>query len=346
MNEPDGAIMNEPASQVPSTMSAWCQHRYGGPEVVALDSLPVPTPAPGELLVRVSATALHAGDVRLMRGTPYAVRLMFGIRRPRQRVRGMDVAATVVSVGSGVSGFAPGDQIVAELPSGGGLATYAVVPADRAVSRPEEVTPERAAALPVSAGTAWQALDSGGVDKGGRVLVIGASGGVGTYTVQLAAHRGADVWALTGERSIGLIRDLGATRVLDYRQVQPGHPDLPAGGFDAVIDIAGTAPLRSLQALLRGGGSVVLVSGAGGAVFGPIGRILRAALLSIGSTRRIRPLAAAARRDILEQLLALVAEGKVAPVIEHTYPFGEAVEALAHVDTGHAVGKVVVSHDQ
>jgi NADPH:quinone reductase-like Zn-dependent oxidoreductase len=329
------------ASTLPATMTAWCQRRYGGAETVARELIDVASPGAGEVLVRVSATALNSGDVRLMRGEPLLIRLVFGLRRPKHAVRGMDVAGTIVAIGDGVEGIAVGDEVVGELP-GGGLGAFALAPASRLVARPETMTAEDAAALPIAAGTAWQALDLAGTIEGGRVLVIGASGGVGTYAVQLATHRGAEVWALSGARSVHLVTGLGAAHVFDYRAVQPGHPALPPGSFDAVIDIAGTAPLRALQRLVRDGGSVVLVSGEGGRVLGPIGRMLRAAVLSIASRRRIRPLAAKPDPALLRQLLALVASDAIRPVIERTFPFTDAPAALAHVDAGHSLGKVLV----
>ncbi|KQZ85387.1 hypothetical protein ASD56_03325 [Microbacterium sp. Root166] len=332
----------QPAATIPSTMSAWRQARFGAPDVVSLEQTAVPAPGRGEVLLRLRATGLNNGDIRVMRGEPLLVRTVFGFRRPRQGVRGMDAAATVVAVGEGVAGFAVGDEVVGELPAGGGLAPFALAPEKRLVVRPAELAAAVAAALPVAGGTAWQALDRGGVGSGHRVLVIGASGGVGTYAVQLAALRGAEVWALCGSRNRALVEGLGAARTFDYREVQPGSPELGEGRFDAVIDIAGTAPLRSLQGLVRDGGSVVLVSGEGGRVLGPIGRILAASIRSIGSKRRLRPLAAVAKADVLTELVGLAASGALKPVIEHTYPFDEARDALAHVDAGHTVGKVVV----
>ena len=331
------------APHVPNeTMRAWAQQRYGGPETVEPVRVPVPTPGPADLLLRVRACGIHAGDARLMRGDPALVRLAFGIRRPRTATRGIDVAGTVVAMGAAVTGFRIGDEVVAEIGVGGGLAEYAIIPAARAVSRPARISPAVAAALPVSGGTAWQALDAAGVHSGSRVLVIGASGGVGTYTVQLAAERGAEVWALAGERALGLVTGLGAAHTFDYRQVQPGAPELPPASFDAVIDIAGTAPLATLRGLLREGGTVVLVSGAGGKILGPLGRMLKAAVLS-RRRRRIRSLAATARPEILAQLLELTDRGSIRPVIERTYSLDAARDALAHVDAGHAVGKVVVA---
>ncbi|GAA5087305.1 NAD(P)-dependent alcohol dehydrogenase [Microbacterium yannicii] len=335
-----------PAStQRSDTMPAWAQRRYGGPDVVSQETVDVPAPGRGEALLRLRATGLNNGDIRVMRGEPLLVRFAFGLRRPRQAVRGMDAAATVVAIGDGVTGVAVGDEVVGELPGGGGLARYALAPAARLVSRPPALDAVVAAALPVAGGTAWQALERGGAASGHRVLVIGASGGVGTFVVQLAVLRGAEVWALCGERNRALVEGLGATRTFDYRRVRPGAPELEDGSFDVVIDIAGTAPLRVLQHLLREGGRVVLVSGEGGRVLGPIGRILGASVRSIASRRPLRPLAATAKPEVLSELVALAAAGSLRPVIERTLPFADAPVALAHVAAGHAVGKVVVLAD-
>jgi NADPH:quinone reductase-like Zn-dependent oxidoreductase len=332
------------------TMPAWRQHRYGEADAVALETTDVPAPGRGEVLLRLRATGLNNGDVRVMRGEPRLVRLVFGLGRPRQPVRGMDAAGTVVAVGEGVSTFAVGDEVVGELPGGGGLAPFALAPVARLVPRPPGLDPVVAAALPVAGGTAWQALELAEVTDAAararsepqRVLVIGASGGVGTFAVLLAALRGAQVWALCGERNRALVESLGADRTFDYRAVQPGSPELPEGTFDAVIDIAGTAPLRVLQTLVRDGGRVALVSGEGGRWLGPIPRILGAVLRSIGSKRSLRPLAATAKTDVLARLLALAASGALRPVIERRYAFTDAGAALAHVADGHSAGKVVV----
>lgn len=324
---------------ITDTMPAWRQHRYGEVDAVAREEAPVPAPGRDEVLIRLRATGLNNGDIRVMRGEPLLVRTAFGLRRPRQPIRGMDAAGTVVARGAAVAGLAVGDEVVGEL-AGGGLAQYAVAPASRVVPLPATLDPELAATLPVAGGTAWQALERGGAASGHRVLVIGASGGVGTFTVQLAALRGAEVWALCGERNRDLVEGLGAVRTFDYRRV--GAADLPAAFFDVVIDIAGTAPLRAVQRLVRDGGTVVMVSGEGGRVLGPMGRLLRAALLSIVSRRKIRLLAATADGEVLRTLVDLTARGRLRPVLECVYPFEEADAALAHVAAGHTVGKVAV----
>lgn len=320
------------------TMSTWEQHRYGPASGVGRATRPIPQPGENEVLLRVRATSLNAGDVRIMLGDPLLVRPVFGIRRPRKPVRGMDVAGAVIALGRDVDAVAVGDEVVVELPGGGGLAEYALAPARRLTPRPIEAAPQLAATLPIAGGTAWQALDAGGVGDGHRVLILGASGGVGTFAVQLAKLRGARVDATCGARNRAVIEDLGATAI--DRDSPPA--DLTAGAYDAVIEIASGAPLRALQRLVRDGGTVVLVGGDGGPVLGPVPRMLKAALLSMGSRRRIRSLAATPQPEILARLLDLVATRKLHPVIEREHSFEDAREALAHVEAGHTVGKVVV----
>lgn len=339
---------DEPASfhsAVPATMTAWRQRSYGDPDAVTRARIDVPRPGKGEVLLRVRATGLNRGDIHVMRGEPLAVRLAFGLRRPRIAVRGMDVAGSVVALGDEVTGLAVGDEVVGEL-AGGGLAEYVVAPAARLAPRPDAVAPATAAALPIAGGTAWLALEKAGIVPGSaagrRVLVIGASGGVGTFTVALAAGRGAEVWALAGARSRTALEGLGATRVLDYRQVQPGSVELPEDSFDAVIDIAGQPPLAALQRLVRPGGMVVLVGGEGGGILGPMRRILAGALRSIGSKRPIRGLVSTTTAALTGELVALAATGELQPLIERTWPLSQAGDALAHVATGHTLGKVVV----
>lgn len=323
-------------------MAAWRRETYGPAEGVTLERLPLPQPHHGEVLLRVRATALNAGDVRLLLGDPLLVRPAFGLTRPKHPVRGMEVVGTVVGIGADVVGAELDEHVVGELVGGGGLAEYVRVPAARLVPLPPGVEPEVAATLPVAGGTAWQALDLGGVGLHGsspRVLVVGASGGVGTFAVQLAALRGAEVWASCRDVNAPLIERLGAVRTLDHR-VTPLR-ELPAAHFDAIIDVAGGIPLRELQRLVVPGGRVVLVTGDGGPVLGPIPRMLRAMVLSLGS-RPIRPLAATPRPEVLARLLELVADGLLSPVIAQTYDFAEAGAALTRLQEGHVVGKLVV----
>ncbi|MEV8267892.1 NAD(P)-dependent alcohol dehydrogenase [Microbacterium sp. NPDC076911] len=329
-------------NSLPTTMSAWCQQQYGGPGVVTRAQVDVPNVGRDEVLLRIHATSLNAGDIYVMRGEPLILRAAFGFRRPKEPVRGMDAAATVVAVGERVTQFSVGDEVVGEAP-GGAFAEYAVSPASRLVHRPAELDVIVAAALPLAGGTAWQALDRAGVSAGQRVLVIGASGGVGTFAVQLSAQRGAEVWALCGERNRPLVESLGATTTFDYKKVQPGATELGEAEFDVVIDIAGTTKLRALQRLVRDGGKVVLVSGEGGRLVGPLARLAAASILSVGSKRKLLPLAAVANQDTLNSLVALAVAGSLAPPIERVWSFEEVDAALAHADNGHTVGKTVVT---
>lgn len=325
------------------TMPAWRRETYGPAAGVTLQQLPIPVPQKGEVVLRVLATGLNAGDVRLLWGDPLLVRPVFGLTRPKHPVRGMEVAGEVVAVGPDVVSAEIGETVVGELVGGGGLAGFVRVPAERLVPIPFGVDPVHAACLPVAAGTAWQALDAARVglrDGGaGRVLVIGASGGVGTFAVQLAALRGAEVWASCRDRNAPLVEHLGAVRTIDHRETPLAQ--LPARHFDAVVDIAGGMPLRALQRVTRPGGTVVLVTGDGGPVLGPIPRMLRAMVLTLGSVR-IRPLAATPRPEILAKTLELMGEGRLSAVVDREYPFAEGAAALAHIETGHAVGKIVV----
>ncbi|OAN41635.1 NAD(P)-dependent alcohol dehydrogenase [Microbacterium sp. H83] len=333
---------------IPATMPAWRRETYGSADGFRLEEIPVPDAGRGEVVLRVHATALNAGDVRVMLGDPLLVRPVFGLTRPKHPVRGMEVAGTVVAVGPDVVGVEIGEVVAGELVGGGGLAAYTTVPAARLVPIPPGVSVEAAACLPIAGGTAWQALDAAGIglrpDAAGgaspRVLVIGASGGVGTFAVQLAALRGAEVWAACGERNSALVEHLGAVRVIDHRRSPLSS--LPAAHFDAVIDIAGGLELRALQRLVVDGGRIVLVTGNGGHVLGPVPRMIAAALLSATSSRRISPLAATPRPEVLAKLLELTAQGRLTPVIEREYGFDRASSALAHVEAGHTVGKVIV----
>lgn len=328
------------AALIPATMTAWSRGDYGSADGVHLTEMPVPAPGRGEVLLKVHATALNAGDARLMLGDPLLVRLGFGLRGPKQPVRGMDVAGTVVAVGDAVSADRIGEEVIVELKGGGGLAPFAVAAADRIVTRPAGLDASVSTTLLIAGGTAAQALELAEVQAGQRILVIGASGGVGTFAVQLATVRGAEVWATCGEPNRGLVGRLGATRTFDYRQTDLST--LPASSFDAIIDIAGAAPLQQLKRLLAPAGIIAMVGGSGGRVLGPIPRMLRALFLSIGSRRRIRPVMAVSKRGVIEELVALTVQGRITPVIERTLPWDAAPEGLARLESGRTIGKVVV----
>ncbi|PRB09361.1 NAD(P)-dependent alcohol dehydrogenase [Microbacterium sp. MYb72] len=325
------------------SMRAWRRETYGPAAGVALEQVPIPEPGAGEVLLRVRATSLNAGDVRLLLGDPLLVRPVFGLTRPKYPIRGMDAVGEVVAAGPGVIGVEVGDVVLGEMQGGGGLGEYVSVPATRVQPLPPGIDERIAVTLPVAGGTAWQALDLAGVGLGerpARVLIIGASGGVGTFAVQFAALRGAEVWASCSGRNASFVQGLGAVRTLDHRR-EPLSA-IPGGHFDAVVDIAGGIDLRDLQRLVARDGVIVLVTGDGGHVMGPIPRMIRAALLSIGSGPRIRSLAASNRPEVLTKMLELLAAGRFAPVIAQEYDFADAGAALERLEAGHVVGKLVV----
>ncbi|NYF16812.1 NADPH:quinone reductase-like Zn-dependent oxidoreductase [Microbacterium sp. AK009] len=325
---------------IPRTMTAWRQHAYGPADVVRAETVPVPTPGRREVLLRVAAASLNSGDIHLMRGEPRVVRLFFGIRRPRTRGRGMDVAGTVVALGADVDGLAVGDLVV-----GAGsetLAEFVVMKADRLTTLPAGLDPVVAATLPVAGNTAVTILDACRVGQGSKVLLVGAGGGVGTLTAALAVERGADVWATCGSRAEQVLRDLGVAHTVDYRTHDVAT--LPAGAFDAVVDIAGEPPLEVLRDRLREGGTVALVGGHGHPFWGPFPRIIRALLLS-RRARRFRSVTAVTKTPVTAELVRMAAAGVLRPVIERTFPLSDAGAAIAHVDAGHTVGKVVVVAD-
>lgn len=328
------------AHAIPQVMTVWRQHSYGPAAVVQAETIPVPTPRRREVLLRVAAASLNSGDIHLMRGEPRMVRLVFGLRRPRTRGRGMDVAGTVVALGGDVEGLAVGDLVV-----GAGeetLAEFVTVKAERLTAVPAGLDPVVAATLPIAGNTAATILDACRVSEGSRVLLVGAGGGVGTLTASLAVARGAEVWATCGARAEQTLRDLGVSRTIDYRTHDLAA--LPADAFDAVVDIAGDRALEVLRDRLREGGTVALVGGDGHPFWGPFPRIIRSLLLS-RRARRFRAVTAVTKSPVTAELVRMTAAGVIRPVIEKTFPLSDAGAAIAHVDTGRTVGKVVVVAD-
>lgn len=320
-------------------MRAATQFRYGPPSVVTVTEVPRPRPGPGEVLVQVGAVSLHPGDHFVMSGEPRLVRLVFGLRRPRNPVPGRDLAGVVAAVGPGVTTLGVGDAVFGWV-NGGALAEYVVAPADHLVPRPAALSAEEAAAVPTSAMTALQALrDIARVQPGQTVLVTGASGGVGSFAVQIALVLGAEVTGVCSTRNLELVRSLGADHVLDYTST-----DVTTGTqrYDVILDSVEAQPLASMRRALAPTGTLIPNSGHGGRWVGPLGRIARARMLSGVTRQRLRPFTSTSRRADLLTLAELLTAGLVTPVIDRRYPLEQAAEALRHVGTGHARGKVVV----
>lgn len=323
------------------TMRAIVQDRYGAADVLHLAQVARPPIAENEVLVAVRAAGLDRGTWHMMAGQPYLLRILgFGFRGPKNRVPGLDVAGTVAAVGPAVTRFAVGDEVFGI--SRGSFAEYAAVCEDKLSHKPAQLSFEQAAAVPISAGTALQALtDVGKVEFGQRVLIIGASGGVGSYAVQLAKAFGAEVTGVCGTAKLDFVRSLGAHHVVDYTR-----DDFADGSnrYDLIIDLAGNAALSRLRSALTRTGTLVIVGGEeGGRWTGGFGRSLRAPLLSPFVPQRLTMLASKERASDQERLAPLIQAGTVTPSIDATYTLDRVAEAMRRLEAGDVRGKVVIT---
>ncbi|MFL6165671.1 MAG: NAD(P)-dependent alcohol dehydrogenase [Ornithinibacter sp.] len=320
-------------------MKAIVQDSYGDTHLLRLEDVPDPVAGPGEVLVRVGAAGVDRGTVHLMTGRPLAARLALGLRAPKDRTPGRDVAGTVEAVGKDVSDYSPGDAVYGT--ARGSFAELAVVPLTRLARRPQNLSVEEAAAVPVSALTALQAVRAGGVEAGDRVLVIGASGGVGSYAVQLAVDLGAHVTGVCGPVKADLVRGLGAERVVDHTTTPL---ETLGERFDVVLDLAGHRPVRLLRGLLTERGCLVIVGSEDqGRWIGGLHRAMGAALLSPFVKQKLVMLMASEDGGDLASLTEVIERGGVRPALERTFPLAQAPAAIDHLSRGHARGKVVVT---
>ena len=329
------------AADATNTMRAIVQDSYGSADVLRLAEIAGLRSLTTRYSFDVQAAGLDRGTWHLMTGQPYLLRILgFGFRKPKNRVPGLDVAGTVAAVGSAVTRFALGDEVFGI--SRGSFAEYAAVREDKLARKPANLTFEQAAVVPISAGTALQALtDAGSVEPGQRVLVIGASGGVGSYAVQLAKAFGAEVTGVCSTAKLDLVRSLGADHVIDYtRRTSPTAPTR----YDLILDIGGNSSLSRLRSALTPTGTLVIVGGEeGGKWTGGFGRSLRAPLLSPFVRQRLTMLASKERASDQERLTPLIEAGKVTPSIDRTYPLDRVPEAMRHLETGRVRGKVVIT---
>ena len=320
-------------------MKAIVYEQYGSPDVLRYADVGRPVPGDDQVLIRVRAASLNRGDVFALRGTPHLIRLAFGLRRPKASILGRDVAGTVEVVGPAVRRLRVGEEVFGEVEQRG-FAQYVAAPESHFGRVPVGVTFEQAATLPVAGSTALQAVRAGNIQPGQSVLVNGASGGVGTFAVQLAKYFGGEVTGVCRTRNIDLVRGLGADHVVDYsREDVTQGPDR----YDVIIDVAGDHRLRELRGILTGSGVYVSVSGNGGPVLGPVPRMLAVAATSPVVRQRLRLLAQRRSLDDLTTLASLVAERRLWPIIERTYPLAEAADAIRFIETEHPSGKVVLT---
>jgi NADPH:quinone reductase-like Zn-dependent oxidoreductase len=322
-------------------MRAIVQDAYGPADTLRLRDVPLPEVAPHEVLVAVRAAGVDRGVWHLMTGLPYPIRLAgYGLRAPKNPVLGMDLAGVVTAVGASVTRFRPGDEVLGI--GKGTFAEYALALEDKLVPKPAGLTFEQAAAVAISGLTALQAVrDHGRVQPGQHVLVIGASGGVGSYAVQLAKAFGAEVTGVASSTKLDLVRSLGADHVIDYAQEDFADS---SRRYDVIIDIGGNSTLTRLRQALTPRGTLVITGGeTDGRWLGGSDRQLRAKLLSSFVGQRLTTFVNKENhRDMLE-LVALVEAGKVTPAIDRTFPLAEAPKAVRYVEEGHARGKVVVT---
>ena len=322
-------------------MKAVVRTRYGSPDVLELRELDTPVPADDEVLVRVRAASVNRADWYSLTGRPWIARPMSGLRRPKSDRLGTDFAGTVEAVGRDVTTFRPGDEVFGG--RDGALAEYVCVREERAIApKPANVTFEQAGAVGVAGLTALQGLrDKGGLEAGERVLVNGASGGVGTFAVQVAKALGAEVTGVCSPENVELVRSLGADHVVDYTR-----DDFTRGErrYDLVFDVAGSRPWSQLKRVLEPEGAIVLVGGPiSNRLFGPLGHVVKISLATMRGSRSSVFFIAKFDKADLEDLCRLLAEGKLTPVVDRQYDLSEIADAFRYMGEGHAHAKVVVT---
>jgi len=331
-------------------MKAIVQDRYGAPEVLEFREVEQPVAGPHDLLVRVHASAVNARDWHIMRGDPYMVRVIspsvFGWSGPKMRIRGCDFAGRVESVGSAVTRFRPGDDVYGDVGApDGAFAEYLSAPEDLVEPKPNNVSFEQAAAVPVAGNTALMGVrDAGRIQAGQHILINGSSGGVGTFAVQIAKGFGAEVTGVCSTRNVDLVRSLGADHVIDYTRA-----DFARGStrYDVLFDLVGNRSLADCRRVLKPNGTLVLSGGGpsrGGSLMGPMGPMLRAMVVSkFVRHQRLVILMVTPNRANLATLRELIESGKVTPIIDRTYPLDKTPEAIRYMELEHARAKIAIS---
>jgi NADPH:quinone reductase-like Zn-dependent oxidoreductase len=324
-----------------NTMKAIRYYAYGPADVLELQDIDMPVAGDDDVLVRVRAASVNPLDFHFMRGTPYMVRLLAGLSRPKDNGLGADMAGVVEAVGKNVTGFRPGDEVF-----GGGSGTFAEylrVRQDKAVlAKPASLTFEQAASVPVAAFTALQALrDKGKVQPGHKVLINGAAGGVGTFAVQIAKALGAEVTGVCSTPNVDMVASIGADHVIDYTS-----QDYTTAGqrYDLLVDMAGNRTLSEIRRVLAPKGVLVGVGGPGnGRWIGPLLGPAKMIMLSPVVSQTLAPFLAHQSKEDLVILSELLDAGKVTPVIDRSYPLSEVADAIRYLEAGHARGKVVIT---
>jgi NADPH:quinone reductase-like Zn-dependent oxidoreductase len=323
-----------------ATMKAFTYTQYGSPDVLQLQEVPPPSPQADEVLIEIHAAALNAADWHLLRADPFLARLQMGLLKPKIHILGLDVAGRVVALGSQVTQFKVGDEVFGEstMKTLGCFAEYVALPAKTLALKPSNLSFEEAAAVPLAAGTALQALRNNGQLRAGQsVLINGASGGVGTFALQLAKYLGAEVTAVCSTQKMEMVRSLGADHVIDYTQ-----EDFTQSGkkYDLILAVNGDRSPWEYRRALAPEGRYVMVGGTNKQLFQTL---FLGPLLSLGSRQKLGAMLAQGDARDLGFLSKLLAAGKLKPVIDRCYPFEQLVEAMHYLEAGHAMGKIVLS---
>jgi NADPH:quinone reductase-like Zn-dependent oxidoreductase len=327
-------------------MKAIVYYNYGSPDVVQCEEIAKPTAGDNEVLIKVRAAALNPYDWHFMRGLPYVVRVIAGLRKPKVARLGFDVAGQVEAVGRNVTRFKAGDEVFGACGGAfaGAFAEYACTSESALAMKPDNVTFEQAAAVPMAAFTALQGLrDKGHIQRGQKVLVNGAAGGVGTFAVQIAKSFGAEVTGVCSTRNVDMVRSIGAGQVIDYTQ-----QDFTKSGqrYDLIFDAVGNRSLSDYRRVLNPKGILVMAGGqADRWMIGPVARALRAGVLSRSGSQKLVGILARVSKEDLTIMRELMATGKVTPVIDRRYRLSEVPEAIRYLEEGHARGKVVITLD-
>jgi NADPH:quinone reductase-like Zn-dependent oxidoreductase len=322
------------------TMKAIVNRCYGSPDVLTLEDVEKPTPVDNEVLVKVQAASVNPLDWHYMRGSPYLMRLGTGIGAPKDARMGVDFAGTVEAVGDKVTRFKPGDDVFGG--RSGAFAEYVVIPDDRALRiKPTDVTFEQAASVPIAAITALQALrDKGQLKAGQKVLINGASGGVGTFAVQIAKSFGAEVTGVCSTRNVEMVRSIGADHVFDYKKENYTEGDEK---YDLIIDNVGNHSLSANRRVMAPDGKLVIIGGSKGNWLGPLMRPVNASLLSPFVSQEFILILAKMDGDDLAIIGDLIEAGKVTPVIDRSYTLSEVPDAVRYSEEGHARGKIIIN---
>lgn len=314
---------------------------YGSPDILKFQDVAKPTPKDDEVLVKIHAAGVNAGDWHLMRADPFLIRLMFGLTKPKQPILGGDFAGQVEAVGKNVSQFQVGDEVFGASPSFGAFAEYVAVPEDAIVLKPANITFEQAAAVPMAAMTALQGLrDHGKIQAGQKVLINGASGGVGSFAVQIAKALGAEVTGVSSGGKLDMVRSIGADHVIDYKK-----EDFSQSGqqYDLILGVGGYYPLASYKRALKHGGIYVMTGGETKQMFETM---FLGSFMSMTSSKKITNFIQKINQNDLAFISELLEQGKLSPVIDKSYPLADVPKAIAYLESGKVKGKLVISQSK